>query len=148
MGFSRWEYWSGLLCSLPGELPNPGIEPASLTSPAWAGRVFTTGTTWEALSQPYMAVEPSMVGFPAGQGFTEHNTGRADRAPPEAFISVSWSLQLWKYPLLNFFPFKATVALFGMEEQDQVVKYFWFKNESFLKIVKSWKRMSSTFQLV
>ena len=94
MGFSRQEYWSGLLCCLPGELPDPEIEPASLTSPAWAGRFFTTSTTWEALSQPYVAVEPSMVGFPAGQGFTEHNTGRADKTPPEAFISVSWSLQL------------------------------------------------------
>ena len=27
MGFSRQEYWSGLPCPLPGDLPNPGIEP-------------------------------------------------------------------------------------------------------------------------
>ena len=33
MGFSRQEYWSGLPCPSPGDLPNPGIEPASLTSP-------------------------------------------------------------------------------------------------------------------
>ena len=26
MGFSRQEYWSGLLCSPPGDLPGPGIE--------------------------------------------------------------------------------------------------------------------------
>ena len=31
MGFSRQEYWSGLPCPPPGDLPNPGIE---LTSPA------------------------------------------------------------------------------------------------------------------
>jgi len=31
MGFSRQEYWSGLLCPPPGDLPDPGIEP---TSPA------------------------------------------------------------------------------------------------------------------
>ena len=30
-------------------LPNPGIEPASLTSPALAGGFFTTSATWEAL---------------------------------------------------------------------------------------------------
>ena len=30
MGFSRQEYWSALLCSLPGNLPHPGIEPMSL----------------------------------------------------------------------------------------------------------------------
>ena len=29
MGFSRQEYWSGLPFSTPGDLPNPGIEPAS-----------------------------------------------------------------------------------------------------------------------
>ena len=32
----------------PGDLPDPGIEPESLMSPALAGRVFTTSTTWEA----------------------------------------------------------------------------------------------------
>ena len=32
----------------PEDLPNPGIEPMSLASPAWAGRFFTTGATWEA----------------------------------------------------------------------------------------------------
>ena len=30
-GFSRQEYWSGLPCPPPGDLPNPGIEPRSLT---------------------------------------------------------------------------------------------------------------------
>ena len=34
MGFSRQEYWSGWLCPPPGDLPNPGIEPASPVSPA------------------------------------------------------------------------------------------------------------------
>ena len=32
MGFSRQEYWSGLLCPAPGDLPNPEIKPVSLTS--------------------------------------------------------------------------------------------------------------------
>ena len=36
VGFFRREYWSGLLCSLTRDLPNPGIEPKSLKSPAWA----------------------------------------------------------------------------------------------------------------
>ena len=48
MGFSRQEYWSGLSCPPPGDLPNPGIEPSSLTSPELAGRFFTTSATWEA----------------------------------------------------------------------------------------------------
>ena len=37
MGFSRQEYWSGLLFPSPGDLPNPGIKP---TSPA--GEFFAT----------------------------------------------------------------------------------------------------------
>ena len=49
MGFSRQECWSGLQCPPPGDLPNPGIEPVSLMSPALAGGFFTTGTNWEAL---------------------------------------------------------------------------------------------------
>ena len=34
MGFSRQEYWSGLPCPAPGDLPDPGIEPLSPVSPA------------------------------------------------------------------------------------------------------------------
>ena len=49
VGFSRQGYWSGLLFLIPGTLPDPGIEPESLTSPALAGRLFATSTTWEAL---------------------------------------------------------------------------------------------------
>ena len=48
MGFSRQEYWSGLLCPPSGDLPNPGIKPASLVSSALAGRFFTTSAPWEA----------------------------------------------------------------------------------------------------
>ena len=37
MGVSRTEYWSGLPCPSPGDLPDPGIKLASLLSPAlWA----------------------------------------------------------------------------------------------------------------
>ena len=39
MGFSRQKYWSGLPFPPPGDLPDPGIEPAS---PAVAGGFFTT----------------------------------------------------------------------------------------------------------
>ena len=42
LGFSRQEYWSGLPFPSPGNLPDPGIKPASLVSPALAGRFFTT----------------------------------------------------------------------------------------------------------
>ena len=43
--FPVQEYWSGLPFPSPGGLPDPGIEPMFLTSPALAARFFTTG--WE-----------------------------------------------------------------------------------------------------
>ena len=49
MGLSRQEYWSGLPFPPPGDLPNQGIEPASLTSPTLPSRFFTTSTTWNNL---------------------------------------------------------------------------------------------------
>ena len=43
--FSRQEYWSGLPCPPPEDLPNPGIKTASFTCQC---KFFTTSTTWEA----------------------------------------------------------------------------------------------------
>ena len=39
MGFSRQEYWRGLTCPPPGDLPNPGIEPRSPT--LWADSLLS-----------------------------------------------------------------------------------------------------------
>ena len=35
-------------CMPPGDLPDPGIKPTPLKSPALAGGFFTTSATWEA----------------------------------------------------------------------------------------------------
>ena len=48
IGFPRQEYWNGLPCLPPGDLPDPGIKPTSLKSPVLAGGFFTTSTTCEA----------------------------------------------------------------------------------------------------
>ena len=50
MGFSKQEYWSGFPCRPPGDLPDPGIEPLSLTSPALAGGLLTTETPGKSLN--------------------------------------------------------------------------------------------------
>ena len=49
MGFCRQEYWSGLPCPSPGDLPDPGMEPEPviLRSPALASGFFTTKVTWD-----------------------------------------------------------------------------------------------------
>ena len=46
MGFSRQEHWSGLPCPPPEDLPDPGIKPESLTSPASSGAFFTSSATY------------------------------------------------------------------------------------------------------
>ena len=53
MGFSRQEYWSGLPCPSPEDLPDPGIEHAALPSSALAGGFFTPSATWEAPTKGY-----------------------------------------------------------------------------------------------
>ena len=50
-GFSRQEYWTGLPCAPPRDLPNPAIRPVSLMSPALRGRLFTTSTIWETQTE-------------------------------------------------------------------------------------------------
>ena len=62
MGVSKQEYWSGLPCPPAGELPDPGIEPASLSSPALAGGFFTTSATWEPCTmESYSAIKQNEI---------------------------------------------------------------------------------------
>ena len=48
MGYPKQEYWRVLLFHSPGDLPDPGMEPESLMSPALASGFFTTSATWQA----------------------------------------------------------------------------------------------------
>ena len=48
MGFSREEYWSVLPCPPPGDLPNPGMKPASRVS-CIGRQILYRCATWEAL---------------------------------------------------------------------------------------------------
>ena len=75
MGFSRQEYWSGLPCPPPGDLPNPGIKPTSLMSPALAGRFFTPYTTWE---DPILPAEYSYLGSPGSSAVKESACNERD----------------------------------------------------------------------
>ena len=44
-----------------GDHPKPGIESASLVSPALAGRFFTNSTAWEAQTRVVIVQSPSCV---------------------------------------------------------------------------------------
>ena len=46
--FSRQEHWTGLPFLIPGDIPDPEIEPASPESPTLAGGFFYHWVTWEA----------------------------------------------------------------------------------------------------
>ena len=65
MEFFRQEYWSGLPCLPPGDLPDPWIEPMCLVSPALAGEFFAATTTWEGpwlTDFPFSLYELSWLG--------------------------------------------------------------------------------------
>ena len=47
MEFLRQEYWSVWPCPLPGDLPDPGIEPTPACISCIAGRSFIQCATWE-----------------------------------------------------------------------------------------------------
>ena len=63
MGFCRQEYWGGLRCPPPGDLPDPGIKAASLKSPALAGGFFTISAAWEDLSRNLSLAVPLFSHF-------------------------------------------------------------------------------------
>ena len=74
MGFSRQECWSGLPCPPPGGLPDPGMEPAPLMSPALAGVFFTTGAPWVCANLWQAQLDPNTGGkaspCPENQGLS------------------------------------------------------------------------------
>ena len=84
MGFSRQEYWSELPCSPPGDLPNPGIEPTSVISPALAGGFFITSITWiDLLNHCKLWVS---ICQPSNESFIERTDAEAETAilwPPD-----------------------------------------------------------------
>ena len=62
MEFFKQEYWSGVPFPTSGHLPESGIEPMSLGSPAFAGRFFTIRATWEA-HKGYSHCKKQIEGF-------------------------------------------------------------------------------------
>ena len=77
MKLFRQEYWRGLPYPSPGDLPNPGIKPTSLTSTALAGRFFPTSAIWEVPNANFLAKWP----------FSQNSTSRIlfDQTYPKKF---------------------------------------------------------------
>ena len=64
MGFSRQKYWSGLPFSPPEDLPDPGIDPPSLMSPAFTGVFFTTSAPWKPIWYNLVLAEEPEIKLP------------------------------------------------------------------------------------
>ena len=95
MGFSKQESWSELPCLPPGDLSDPGIESASLVSPALAGEFLNTSATWETQSNVDPGIKSNClwfwlhhltalihtlynVGFPSGSAGQESACNKGD----------------------------------------------------------------------
>ena len=98
MGFSRPEYWSGLPYPSPGDLPNQGIKPASLTSPALAGGFFITNATWEAPEIYYGMFQTSKIRVCFFLTAPRHHTGPGLHNPWTAATAPKWSTYLLPHP--------------------------------------------------
>ena len=61
MGFSRQEYWSGLLCPLPGDLPAPGVKPTSESPISAAAAAAKSLQSCPTLCDP---IDGSPPGYP------------------------------------------------------------------------------------
>ena len=73
MGFPRQEYWSGLPFLSPGDLPNPGIEPASPVSPALAGRLYHLGSPNPSHVTSVWSPQRGLCDKPKNQVFLQAN---------------------------------------------------------------------------
>ena len=142
MEFSRQEYWSGLPFAPPGELPKPGREPASLMSPALAGRFFTIVPPGKPAPNPF----PCLVteSRPLAQDGTSPGAHPAPDLPLGQLSSTeAHSVQLPGCPLLphslphrcwfpRVFPNKilstakmGCLCLMGTQFQFKKMKQFW-----------------------
>ena len=102
MGFSRQEYWSELPCPLPGDLPHPGIEPASLCLLHWqAGslplsHLGSPGSSVVPLNSTPVQSGLTRAGYPChrGRGFSDQSVHRLCSKSPGRFpargLSSPW----------------------------------------------------------
>ena len=120
MGFSRQEYWSGLPCPPPGDLPNPGIEP---TSPALKADSLPSGH-WGSPNTPTTAKVKSPTApqnfsrfnnqlLSAGTGGPQHTTPKSCvRSGALSYLERTWTPRLGDWALLGQSDTKAANVFF------------------------------------
>ena len=121
MVFSRQDYWSGLPCPPPGDLPDPRIEPTSLTSPVLAD--FTTSAIWEALSSvQFSRSDVSNSLWPHG---LQHARPPCPSPTPKVY-SVSCLLSRWCHPTISssVIPFSSCPQSFSASGSFPMSQFF------------------------
>ena len=104
MGLPRQEYWSGLPCSPPGDLPDPSKDWAYISCISCIARwFFTTSTTWEAPGIKnscclYCDASGEWQGGGNWREQLEHRAQRKERWQPDgwAWARLVWNKQEWE----------------------------------------------------
>ena len=92
MEVSRQEYWSGLPFPSPGNLPDPGIKPASPASPALAGGFFTTAPPGKPLTYTEIVLSTILWSW---------YLVKSGLRSPKSIISQLHSLHLFPYSFIQ-----------------------------------------------
>ena len=126
MAFSRQEYWSVLLCPVPGDLPGPGIEPVSLKSPTLAGRFFTTSDTWEALRHTSVQFSSVAQLYPTLRLHELQHVRPPCPSPTPGVYSNSYPSNLWCHPTISssVIPFSSRLQSFPASGSFPVSQFF------------------------
>ena len=94
-GILQQEYWSGLPFPTPGDFPDPGIEPASLPSPALVDGFFTTSSPGQpTIHYWYLLFSPPLSHPPQGCLHIHHHLPAISPVPHGQL--PLWQLQLSK----------------------------------------------------
>ena len=114
MELSRQEYWSRLPFLSPGDLPNPGIEPISLMSPALAGGFFTSRATWEVICFIHSIRKKLLIKMGKRRSASRMSVLQRELSPP----SLNWGTP--GVGMQGVSRFEAELSLGGLRERDMV----------------------------
>ena len=117
MGFTRQEHWSGLPLHTPGDLPDPGIEPMYLASPAVARGFFTPSATWKIVF--HLVLRPP----PVHRHLQMSSNGTSVRILPSAEISHLLQTTKCGWTKIQKTGINGKIAL--VLRAEDVVRHYW-----------------------
>ena len=128
-GMLQTRILKGLLCPSTGDLPDPGIESASIMSSALAGRFFTLSATWEAqfwlIHFTSVLLSHSVVSDSLGPHGLQ-NARPPYPSPTLRVYSNSCPLNWWSHPTISssVIPFSSCLQSFPASRSFQMSQLF------------------------